>query len=185
MNKKHILAGILFTSLGVTALAAALNSGLGVGDSVYPFEPTHVTGPDKGTQTCPVCKYGATPAVQVWVNGDSLKNIVPIAKELNKQANSSNFRAFVVFLIDPKNADETSKTLASVAEKNNLNKVALVWLDKSSRSVSTYKVNTSSDVKNTVIAYKDRKVTQKFVNLRSTKDGLSDLQAAITQITAQ
>lgn len=185
MNKNHILAGLIFASLGATALAAALNSGPGVGDSVYPFEPNHVTGPDKGTQTCPVCKYGATPAVQVWVNGDNMKNIVPIAKELNAKAHATNFRAFVVFLIDPKDAAETSKTLTTVAEKNKLDKVAFLWLDKSSRSVSTYKVNTSSEVKNTVLVYKDRRVTQKFVNLHSTKDGLGDLQAAITQITTQ
>ena len=185
MNKKHILAGVLFASLGVTALAAALSSGPGVGDSVYPFEPNHVTGPDHGTQTCPICKYGATPAVQVWVNGDNIKNIVPIALKLNENANKSNFRAFVVFLIDPKDAAQTSKTLAAVAAKNKFNKVALTWLDKSSRSVSAYKVNTGSDVKNTVLVYKDRRVTQKFVNLHSTKEGLGDLQAAIAQITTQ
>ena len=185
MNTKHIFAGAILASLGVTALAAALSSGPKVGDNVYPFEPNHVTGPDKGTQTCPVCKYGATPAAQVWVNGDNVKNIVPIAKELNAKANASNFRAFIVFLIDPKDAAQTSKTLATIAQQNKLDKVAFTWLDKSSRSVSTYKVNTSSDVKNTVFVYKDRKVTQKFVNLHSTKEGLGDLQAAITQVTAQ
>lgn len=185
MNKKHMLAGVVFASLGVTALAAALNSGLGVGENVSPFEPTHVTGPDKGTNTCPVCKYGALPAVQVWVNGDNIKNIVPIAKALNAQVASTKLKAFVVFLIDPKNADETAKTLASVAEKNKLDKVALTYLDKNSRSVSTYKVNTSADVKNTVIVYKDRRVTQKFVNLTSNKDGLGDLQAAISHVTTQ
>jgi protocatechuate 3,4-dioxygenase beta subunit len=183
MNKKQILAGVLFTSLGVTALAGALSSGLRVGDNVSPFEPTHVTGPDKGTQTCPVCKYGATPAVQVWVNGDSIKNVVPIAKELNAKVEGSKFRAFIVFLIDPKDEAQTTKTLTDIATKNKLQKVAFVVLDKTDRAVSAYKVNTSSQIKNTVIVYKDRRVTQKFVNLHSTKEGLGELQAAVTQVT--
>lgn len=28
-------------------------SGLGVGEKVTPFHPYHVSGPDKGTDTCP------------------------------------------------------------------------------------------------------------------------------------
>jgi protocatechuate 3,4-dioxygenase, beta subunit len=183
MNKKHILTGILAVSVVATAMAATLSSGLGVGDAVYPFAPTHVTGPDKGTETCPVCKYGGLPAVQVWVNGDSLKNVTAIAKTINAKAASSKFKAFVVFLINPKDSEQTAKTLADVAEKNKLQNVALTWLDKNSESVTTYKVNTDSQVKNTVLVYKNRKVTTKFVNFQADKQGLKQLDAAVAQIT--
>jgi protocatechuate 3,4-dioxygenase beta subunit len=183
MNKKPILTGLLAVAVGAIAFAAPLSSGPSVGDAVNPFNPTHVTGPDKGTKTCPVCKYGAVPAVQVWVNGDSIKNIEPIAKVLNDRAASGNFKAFVVFLIDAKNSDAFSKKLTEVAQKHNLNSVSLTWLDKSSASVSQYKVNTDSKVKNTVLVYKDRKVTSKFVNLEANKNGMKELNAAVAEVT--
>jgi protocatechuate 3,4-dioxygenase beta subunit len=35
-----------------------LNSGLEIGEDNPSFTPFHAFGPDKGTKTCPVCKYG-------------------------------------------------------------------------------------------------------------------------------
>ncbi|MBK8355591.1 MAG: hypothetical protein IPL13_09540 [Saprospiraceae bacterium] len=35
-----------------------LNSGLEIGEDNPSFTPFHAFGPDKGTRTCPVCKYG-------------------------------------------------------------------------------------------------------------------------------
>lgn len=35
-----------------------LNSGRNIGEDVISFIPYHAWGPDKGTRTCPICKYG-------------------------------------------------------------------------------------------------------------------------------
>jgi protocatechuate 3,4-dioxygenase beta subunit len=34
------------------------NSGKNMGEAVFSFSPFYAWGPDKGTKTCPVCKYG-------------------------------------------------------------------------------------------------------------------------------
>ena len=168
--------------------AIGVNSGLAVGEAVSAFEPTHVTGPDKGTNTCPVCKYGATSAVQVWVNGDSMANVAKIASTLEKRidaAGTKNLKSFVLFVAKPGNEGDLSKKLEKVASDNNLKYVALCYVPKSDESVGVYKINTESDVKNTVLVYTHRKVTDKFVNLKADEEGLASLNSAVDKITAK
>lgn len=47
----------MFASLAIQLLAPAMlatvDSGIKVGDMVPAFDPMHVAGPDKGTNTCP------------------------------------------------------------------------------------------------------------------------------------
>ena len=78
--------GLALAALAVPALALTVfhgvESGVKAGGSVSAFEPYHVTGVDRGTNTCPVCKYGAEPAAQVWVNADDSKNVASIARAL-------------------------------------------------------------------------------------------------------
>lgn len=53
MNKPlPIAVGGVLMGFAAIAFGAAV-SGLGVGERVTPFHPTHVGGPDKGTDTCP------------------------------------------------------------------------------------------------------------------------------------
>ncbi|MBC8107137.1 MAG: hypothetical protein H7Z14_11150 [Anaerolineae bacterium] len=40
------------------ASAKAASSGRNIGEDVVSFIPFHAWGPDKGTRTCPICKYG-------------------------------------------------------------------------------------------------------------------------------
>ena len=89
--------------LPLLALAAggALKSGPQAGEMVSAFEPVHVTGPDAGTRTCPVCKYGKIPAVQVWVNGDRSENVAKIADALEaaiKMEGPDQLKGFIVFI---------------------------------------------------------------------------------------
>jgi len=179
--KKARFGTFLVAALALPAFANAPDSGLKVGDLTSAFEPHHVSGPDKGTDTCPVCKYGNRPAVQVWVNGDEPENVIAIANDLDKKMATSNaeFRAFVVYLTHCEKCVEMTSTLASKVKGS---KVAMTHLPINSESVKDYKVNTSTDVKNTVFVYKNRKVVAKFVNLKGDAAGLKSLNAAITKI---
>jgi len=181
------------TSLFLTTLALALplvasahgtKSGPGVGDMVSAFEPTHVTGPDAGTNTCPVCKYGNTPAVQVWVNGDKLENVSKIADTLEsaiKMQGSAKLKGFIVF-IKPKNEskDMVEGQLKMIASKCHLKNVGLVYVDgPKSEPIETYNINTNSSVKNTVLVYHNRKVNANFVNLQGDDSGIMSLKSAM------
>lgn len=180
MIQKTVLAGLTLAAIALPALAA--NSGLAVGESVTPFHPVHVTGPNKGTKACPPCTYGNKPQVQVWVNGDSLENVAKIAGLLNKTATKNEtFKGFVIFLTDA--TSETEKTLQEVNKKFGYDAIAMATLAPGDTAVKNYKVNLDAEVKNTVFVYKDKKVTAKFVNLEATEKGLGMLNEAIAKIT--
>lgn len=179
-------------SFAALALAPAfgafgMDSGLPKGANLPAFDPTHVTGPDAGTNTCPVCKYGPTPAVQVWVNGDSLDHVAAIAKNLESKLASTNsagtpkLKAFVVF-VNKTNDSGLPAKLQQLAAKNGLKQVSLVWVTAGNRAVSEYAINLDPKIKNTVFVYRNRTVQSKFVNLEATTKGIGSLNSAIASI---
>jgi protocatechuate 3,4-dioxygenase beta subunit len=179
MIRETVIGALALASLAFPALA---NSGLGLGESVTPFHPTHITGPDKGTDTCPPCKYGAIPAVQVWVNGDSMENVSKIAGVLNKNAvGNSKFKGFVIFV--SKSKDTTAKLIQNVATKTGFNAIGMAVIDPGNEAIENYKINLDSEIKNTVFVYKNKKVMAKFVNLEASDKGLSELGDAIAGVT--
>ncbi len=188
MNNLTKLSLGALVALPLLALAAggALKSGLQTGEMVSAFEPSHVTGPDAGTKTCPVCKYGKTPAVQVWVNGDKPENVSKIADTLEaaiKMEGSDKLKGFIIFIKPKSMSDEAIQgQLKMVADKCHLSNVALAYVDgPKSEFVGQYKINTASDVKNTVIVYHDMKVNANFVNLKGDEKGIKSLKGAMMQ----
>ncbi len=165
---------------------AALSSGPKPGHVVYAFEPFHVTGPDAMTRTCPVCKYGAEPAVQVWVNHESTATIGKIGQTLQNEINVHglpNFRAFIVF-VEPKSASRKNivSHLKAISSKYKIPDVALIYVRQGDSSLSEYKINTSRNVHDTVFAYKKMKVTQSYINLQANKAGIADLKSAVASV---
>src|SRR5687767_5048736 len=103
MSKKMLSIFAAASVLALPALALSPESGLKVGETVSPFNPTHVTGPLKGTTKCPPCTFGARPQVQVWMNGDDTKNLVYITRMLDREVKAreaSELKAFVIVLTD-------------------------------------------------------------------------------------
>lgn len=185
--KKHLVSSLLVACTILPAFALAPTSGLKSGETVSAFHPTHVTGPLKGSDSCPPCTYGVLPQVQVWVNGDNAENIAAIAKTLNDAVaanKSKKLQAFFIVLTDKANQAKTAELIKSVNAKAGSDNVHMAWLLKDDKAISDYKVNTGADVKNTIMLYKNRKVTDNMVNLKADKSGLGSLQAAIGKITA-
>ena len=190
-NYKPIFAAVSIAALATMAFAVAgAKSGLQPGDTVSAFGPKHVTGADAKSSTCLVCKYGTTAAVQVWVNGDSTDNVIRIAKELEgtiKKQGANNLKAFVIF-IKPKGTSEKviSDQLSAIASQNGLKNVALTFVDGAKGSgVASYKINVSSEVKNTVMVYQNRKVSANFVNLKADAQGLKSLKSSVMKASGK
>lgn len=186
MIKKLVGASILMTAVSMTAIAMTgkIDSGLKVGDFVSAFHPTHVSGPHKGTDACPPCTYGKLPQVQVWVNGDDEKNVEAITKLLDKRVgdwNKSNLKAFVIFVTSDANKAATAKKIEAIATKSGA-KIAMAWISKDDEAIEQYAINTDAKVMNTVLVYKDMKVSTKFVNMKADEKGLSALNSAVDKI---
>lgn len=166
---------MLLTALACLIIAPA-DSGLKLGEFMPAYEPAHVSGPDRGTNTCPVCKYGSLPAVQVWVNGDDEANVRGLITDLEKRVAKSQhkLKAFVIVMAG---ADTDSLKAKWQGQSQ---KVAIAVIGKDSDAAKNYEVNLA--VKNTVFVYKDMKLKSKFVELKSDKAGLTALNAAINKV---
>lgn len=180
---KKIALGILAASILAIPVVAnrSVESGLNIGETLSAFHPTHIAGPDKGTDTCPPCKYGNRPAVQVWVNEDSPENVLAIANNLQTKVASSKSE-FKAFIINVTCCEACTKNAEALAEKVKGNELGITVLDPTNEAVKLYKVNLDPQVKNTVFVYKNRKVVAKFINLKADKEGLSALNSAIAKI---
>ncbi len=181
-------AATILTVLGQTRRAAeqsGLQSGPNVGDECPAFDPRHVAGPDKGTRTCPMCKYGSQQGILIWVNTDDLVNVAAMAKRLEEEITlkgTRRIRAFIVYM-NPNNEakSEVERRLRFFALDAGLSQVAVTYVPSpgDTRTSGLYRINPSSDVRNTVIVYKSRKVFDKYVNFAATAEDLDRLIASV------
>ena len=170
-------------ALPILAIAAGLPSGPKPGASVYAFEPYHVTGPDAGTVTCPVCKYGFEPGVQVWVHNISDKQVGFIARNLESKLESlgmNKFRAFVVFVEPNSVSDAAARAhLKKLGAENHLKDLALIYVRPNVSALKDYNINLSPKVKSTMIAYLHRETVKTFVNTPDSKAGAAQISEAV------
>lgn len=178
---KTLTLGIVLAAASVFAMTPT--SGLKVGEGVTPFHPTHLAGPDKGTDNCPPCTYGNRPAVQVWVNGDTEANITGIQKALSTAVTTyktSELKGFVIMLTHCDHCVDNAKMMASKTPYTN---IALATLPTTDEAVNNYKISVDDTVRNTVIVYRNKKVVANFVNLEANPKGIAMLNEAIKAAT--
>ncbi len=180
---KKVLLGSLVGATAVAAFAFGANSGISVGENVTPFHPNHISGPLANSTNCFPCTFQNRPQVQVWVNGDDLKNVQAIAKTLNDaMGKNKEFKALVVFVTSPDSAGKLATHLKEASKMPGMDKIGIATIDKGNEAVSNYKINLGGDVKNTVFVYKNWKVAEKFINLKGDDKGLGQLNGAIASI---
>ncbi|MDX1931170.1 MAG: hypothetical protein SFU56_01055 [Capsulimonadales bacterium] len=184
MNRALLLTSLAALVTGAAVVAAPLSSGLKPGESVTPFHPKHLAGPLAGTSKCFPCTFQNRPQVQVWVNGDDAKNVTALAGTLSKAMktyNGTEFKGLVVFVTTPQTAAKTEAFVRTAARNPALSGVGMAVIDSRDSAIEAYNINTAKDVRNTVIAYRDWKVADSFVNL--TAADTARLEKAIAGIT--
>lgn len=179
--RNALLGSIAVMALALPAFASAPDSGLNVGEMVSAFHPTHVGGPDKGTDTCPPCKYGNRPAVQVWHNHDADENLVAVINHLDGKvaASKKELKAFAIRVAFCDGCAGENTKLAEMVKAPN---VGIAHINASDEAIEAYKYNIDREVKNTIFVYKNRKVVAKFVNFTADKASFAKLDAAIAQV---
>ena len=154
-------------------LKASISSGLAIGEDSPSFMPYHAWGPDKGTTTCPVCKYGRYHGLLYFV-GDA-PNWADIKKwlaflEQESQNRSKYLKVYFVYG-NPKNYSKAKrqKELAQLGAELGLQHVALTFvpsLKDQDSEVALNKINPRAA--NTFIIYQHRNIVAKFIALAAT-----------------
>ncbi len=149
-------------------------SGPNVGEDVHSFIPNHAWGPDKGKQTCPICKYG-------WYNGilffvGNRPDQTAIAKWLQFLEVESRLREDllkVYFILgNEKGYDHATREaeLAQLGASLGLEHVALTFVPSLADTASEVHLNhIDPDVANTFVLYKRSRVIGTFTDLEPTE----------------
>ncbi|MGF1922674.1 MAG: intradiol ring-cleavage dioxygenase, partial [Bacteroidia bacterium] len=161
-----------------------LVSGKGIGEDVISFTPYHAWGPDKGTTTCPVCKYGWYNGVLYFV-GDRPNWVEIKAWLLFLEKESAKREQYLkVYFIygNENNYDKAAREyeLAQLGMELQLQKVALTFVrsfaDKESE-VHLNRINRLAE--STFMIYRRTRVINNFVNLKPTRSNFDLISAAL------
>jgi protocatechuate 3,4-dioxygenase, beta subunit len=154
---------------------AKQNSGLEIGEDNPSFIPFHAFGPDKGTRTCPVCKYGRYNGIVYYVgNKPDWEDIKKWLAFLEKESKSRSkyLKAYFVYGNEKKfDKNARQKELEKIGKALNLKNIALTYVpsmhDKESE-VNLNKIN--PNVKNTFIIYRHRAIIDKYVDFQASPE---------------
>lgn len=152
-----------------------INSGLEIGENNPSFTPFHAFGPDKGTKTCPVCKYGRFHGIVYFVgnnpNWDNIKEWLSFL-ELESVNRSKYIKVYFVYGNKKDyNKDKRQKDLENLGNELNIKNTALTFVPSFSDEESEVNLNKiNPEVENTFVIYRHRAIIDKFVNLKPTKE---------------
>lgn len=147
------------------------SSGLDIGEDQPSFIPYHAYGPDKGTQTCPVCKYGRYHGIIYFVgNNPDLEDIKKWLIFLEKESIKRKEYLKVYFVYgDEKNYNKEVRIneLTKLGEGLEIKNVALTFVPSLSDQLTEVNLNkVNPEVDNTLIIYKHRSIVDKYIDLK-------------------
>jgi protocatechuate 3,4-dioxygenase, beta subunit len=159
-------------------------SGLEIGEDNPSFIPYHAWGPDKGTRTCPVCKYGRFHGIVYFVgnnpNWDDIKKWF-VFLEQESITRSKYLKAYFVYGNEKNyNKDTRRKELENIGIELNLKNIALTFVPSMidvESEVNLNKINPT--VENTFVIFKHRTIVDKFVSFRATTENFSIISSTL------
>ncbi len=159
-------------------------SGLEIGEDNPSFIPYHAFGPDKGTRTCPVCKYGRFHGIVYFVgnnpNWEDIKKWLTFLEQ-ESVTRSKYLKAYFVYGNENNyNKDIRQKELENIGLQLNLKNVALTFVPSmidTESEVNLNKINPS--VENTFVIFKHRTIIEKFINFKATVDNFKIISSTL------
>lgn len=152
-----------------------LQSGLEIGEDNPSFIPYHAYGPDKGTRTCPVCKYGRYHGIVYFVgNNPNWVNIKKWLTFLEQESVKRSKYLKAYFVYGNENGYDKAtrqKELEQIGDELKLKNIALTFAPSMTDKESEVYLNKiNPNVENTFIIYRNRSIIDKFINLEPTKE---------------
>ncbi len=147
-------------------------SGLSIGEDQPSFIPFHAWGPDKGTRTCPVCKYGRHQGIVYFVGNNpdwvDIKKWLAFLEQESINRNKYLKGYFVYGNENNYSLIERKKELEKLGSELKLTNIALTFVPSFSDTESEVNLNkVNPTVHNTFIIYRHRSIIDKFINLKA------------------
>ena len=153
--------------------AHVAGSGPNVGEDVNSFIPYHAWGPDKGTKTCPVCKYGWYHGILYFVGNDpNWKEIKAwlLFMEAESRIRENYLKAYFIYGNETDyDRSAREKELEQLGRSLDLQRVALTYVPSLTDTASEIHLNhIDPNTANTLLLYKRSRVIASFVDLKPT-----------------
>ncbi|MBX9781866.1 MAG: hypothetical protein K2X48_01100 [Chitinophagaceae bacterium] len=154
---------------------AKIKSGLSIGEDNPSFIPYHAYGPDKGTRTCPVCKYGRYHGIIYFVaNNPDWSDIKKWLLFLEKEqvARKNYLKAYFVYGNENNYSKGKRQTeLEQLGNELQLKNIALTYVPSMTDTESEVQLNKiNPSVKNTIVVFRHSTIIDKFINLSATEE---------------
>ncbi len=154
---------------------ATKQSGLFIGEDQPSFMPFHAFGPDKGTQTCPVCKYGRYHGIIYFVgNNQDWAGIKSWLQFLEQESEKRRkyLKVYFVYGNDENyQGKERRAQLENLGTELKLKNTALTFVPSFSDKTTEAHLNKiNPDAENTFIIYRHRRIVDKYIDLQPTAE---------------
>jgi protocatechuate 3,4-dioxygenase beta subunit len=165
-----------------------LSSGKNIGEDILSFTPFHAYGADKGTKTCPICKYGWYHGILYFVgnnpNWDEVKKWLDFL-ELESIQRDTYLKVYFVYGNDKNyNKNRRMEDLDKLGNELNLEKVALTFVPSfSDKSSEIYLNKINPNVENTILIYKRSNIIAKYINLKPNQDNFKKIENRLDETT--
>ncbi len=149
-----------------------VSSGLPIGTDQPSFTPFHAYGPDKGTQTCPVCKYGRFHGIIYFVgNHPEWTDIRRWLIFLERESVQRQKYLKVYFVYGDENKERMQQRRISLEHLGNelgIRHMALTFVPSfKDKQTEVYLNQIDEEVANTFIIYKHRRIVDKYIGLKA------------------
>jgi protocatechuate 3,4-dioxygenase, beta subunit len=169
-----------------TVNSSTNNSGLQIGEDQPSFIPYHAWGPDKGTRTCPVCKYGRYHGIVYFVgNHPDWADIKKWLLYLETESGNRNkyLKAYFVYGNETGYSKQQRQAeLEKIGKELALVNIALTYVPSMTDAESEANLNKIDPAaKNTFVIYRHRSIIDKYVNLEATEDNFKMMSKVLDQ----
>lgn len=158
--------------------------GLSVGEEQPSFMPFHAWGPDKGSRTCPVCKYGKYQGIIYFLgskpNWDEVKQWLTFLEKLSIQRKLSLKVYFVYGNSKAYKSAIRDRELSALGAELGLSHLAITYVPSFADADTEIDRNKLNGLSGSVfIVYKEHVITDKFIDLKPTQENMLRLTTAL------
>ncbi len=165
-----------------------VSSGKNIGEDIISFTPFHAYGADKGTKTCPICKYGWYHGILYFVgNNPNWNEIKDWLTFLDSESEKRENYLKVYFVYGNESnydKDNRMQALEKLGTEIGLKKAALTFVPSFKDKTSEVYLNKiDSNVENTFLIYKRSNIIDKYVDFKPNEENFKKLINLLDQST--
>jgi len=187
VGERNIILGLNIPNYPIEN-TTTVSSGKNIGEDIISFTPFHAYGADKGTKTCPICKYGWYHGILYFVGNNSNWNeikdwLIFLDRESEKRENL--LKVYFVYGNESNyNKDSRVQALEKLGTELGLKKVALTFVPSFKDKTSEVYLNKiDPKVENTFLIYKRSNIIDKYVNFKPNQENFKKIIKLLDEST--